>query len=88
MFASVGTGREVCVSDAVHGRGDWLCGEVGTPWVSVAFHVDPGEGGYPREWVYRVNYIVDGVQVSPEGGAGTLEMQCTDTTTNVVLSDG
>ncbi len=78
---------EVCIvpdpSDSSEGSA--LCSPSGTPMVSYTI----AESDYPAVVDY---YVVlqtgPGSYVSPENGRGTHRMQCTATTTNIILPKG
>jgi len=71
-------GIQVCFT--ISGRPEAFCSEAGTPKVSWTAHSD-----YPLEVPYFVRITTSVGETYPEGGSGTHQMTCTQTTTEVIL---
>ncbi len=71
-------GIEVCFTIA--DRPEAFCSELGTAKVSWTAHSD-----YPRDVPYFVRITTSVGETYPEGGSGTHQMTCTQTTTEVIL---
>lgn len=76
--AFAGDGIQVCFTIA--DRPEEFCSEPGTPKVSWTAHSD-----YPLEVPYFVRITTSVGETYPEGGSGTHQMSCTQTTTEIIL---
>ena len=79
-FANTGPDIEVCFTIA--DGPETYCSEPGISRVSWTAHSD-----YPQDVPYFVRITTGAGETYPEGGSGTHQMTCAQTTTNIVLTN-